>query len=144
MAKPVYDKPIHLEEWQHAAGKESGATRTHSLNTDQFGEENLSEEQRAYYKGTAEGLEHRDRLSQLKGTAAKNNYVRGLREGLVQSDRPKRGDINNPLKKDMPAEPRQPRERQASAPRPGAEIRRAQANARKWSILARKARGRRR
>ena len=102
----------------------------------------LPPEQSAYYQGQAEGAEHREKLKSIKGTAARNNYIKGIREGLTQDDRPKRGDIDNPLKKDQPKESRQPR--RGRQPRPGAEIRHAQANMRKFSSLARTARGRRR
>jgi hypothetical protein len=137
--RPVHENPVNLREWRAAAGKSTDQDKAKVWNTEQFGSENLTEEQKAYYGGTREGMEHREKLSTIKGAAAKNAYTKGIREGMTQNDRPKRGDVNNPLRKDMPREPSPPRQPRAVNP-----IRKAQRNARQFSKLARLASGKRR
>lgn len=105
-------------------------TPTPTEPTDDF---SLPPEQEAYYKGQREGMEHRDKLKELKGTAAKNQYVRGIREGLKQDDKPKRGDLDNPLKKDMPKPARQPAAPRARQQNPLRNVRKMQSLARKAS-----------
>lgn len=90
----------------------------------------LPPDKEAYYEGAEKAEEHQEKM---KGMTAvqRRQYIRGLREGL-QGPTPKRGDFDNPLKKDQPREPAPPKERN-----PMADIR-------KLRSLARKAGGRRR
>ena len=80
------------------------------LNQEQFGQ--LSPEEEAYYEGARWGDEHFDRM-QTMSVSERNRYLKGLREGLSQGQGPKRGDLDNPLKQDMPKEPKPP-----AAPKP--------------------------
>jgi hypothetical protein len=94
-------------------------------------------EQRPYYDAYKEGQAHREKMAGMS-VAERNQYNHGLREGLKQDDRPKRGDIDNPLRKDMPKQPAAPR--QARAQRPPSPM----VKVRKMQGLARKASGKRR
>lgn len=145
MAKPVYDKPLNMAGWRDAAGKSTDQDR--NLSGDQFGgskpeapdDFQLPPDREAYYAGQSAGEAHREALAKLKGSAAKNNYTKGLREGLVQNDPPKRGDIDHPLKRDQPKPPRAPRQ-----PRQVDPVRQAQRTAKRIGSLSRMAKGRRR
>ena len=75
----------------------------------------LSPEQSTYYDALEATDEHQAKMASM-GVAERNQYMRGLREGLNPGV-PKRGDFNNPLKKDIPKEAAAPRP--APAPKPG-------------------------
>jgi hypothetical protein len=94
----------------------------------------LPPEKEAYYSGTSAGEKLKE---QMKGMSVKerHEHMRGLRETLNDSV-PKPGDFDNPLRKDQPKEPRQPRRRD-----PQVVARQA---SRQISSLARRSRGRRR
>lgn len=102
----------------------------------------LPPDKAAYYDGLDEAQKHQDKMAGMS-TAERNQYTRALREGLSPKDKngaptPKRGDINNPLKKDMPREPKPPASpRQPRARNPMATVRRL-------DKLSRMAKGRRR
>lgn len=103
----------------------------------------LPPDKAAYYDGLDEAQKHQDKMKGM-GVAERNQYTRALREGLSPADKngvptPKRGDINNPLKKDMPKEPAAPRQARQRDPQVA-----ARAQSRRISALARKSRGRKR
>jgi hypothetical protein len=52
--KPVYDKPIHMAEWQEAAGRETGATRPHVLASPQFDDFSLPADAPDYLRRPAD------------------------------------------------------------------------------------------
>lgn len=95
----------------------------------------LSPEKAAYYDALEASDAHQDKMAGM-GVAERNMYMRGLREGL-NGPNPKAGDLDNPLKKDMPKEPAPRQPRQPKPPNPMAQ-------AKKMRSLANKARGRRR
>jgi hypothetical protein len=94
----------------------------------------LPPEKEAYYEAARVGDEHRERMASMS-PAERNNYMKGLREGLGMTGAPKRGDLDNPLKKDQPKEPVASR-----ATGPGS--RNPMVTVRQLSKLARKAKGR--
>jgi hypothetical protein len=72
------------------------------LNHDQFEPLNdLSPEDEAYYEGARMGDEHAARMAQM-GVAERNRYMKGLREAVNGGRPPRRGDLDNPLKRDGP------------------------------------------
>jgi len=97
----------------------------------------LPPEREAYYEARTAADIHRERLAAMS-VKERHEYMRGLRVGLAgDGSKSKKGDLDNPLRKDLPKEPRAPRPPAAPRPpSPTAQLRRMQA-------LARKARGRR-
>lgn len=110
----------------------SGLLGPANLNQHQFEDApfDLPPEKEAYYKGVEKSEEHEEAMKGMSA-AQRRQYLRGVREGLT-GPTPKKGDINNPLKKDQPPEPKAPRQ-----PNP-------MTNVRRMNRLARMARGRRR
>ena len=76
----------------------------------------LDPEQEAYYAAMAGAQEHADRMAGMS-VAERNAYMRGLRE-VLNSDTPKRGDLDNPLKKDLPKPAPSPRPAPSPKPAP--------------------------
>lgn len=102
----------------------------------------LPPEEEARISGEVEGERHRDRMKSMTAKE-RNEYMAGLRGGIQENDRPKRGDFDNPLRRDQPPEPKPPRPApQPRQPRPPRQPN-PMTSVRKWSSLARKARGRR-
>lgn len=97
----------------------------------------LPPEKDAYYSASAAAEEHKAKMASM-GVAERHEYMRGLREGLNDKV-PKPGDFDNPLRKDQPKEPAQPR-----APRQRDPLVVAHQNTKRIKALARTARGRRR
>ena len=77
------------------------------LSPDQFDDFSLPPEKESYYSGFGAGDEHRSRMAGMS-VAERNEYMRGLREALNPNG-PRRGDLDNPLKKDLPKEPAAPK-----------------------------------
>jgi hypothetical protein len=109
-----------------------GGSESSTEPTDDF---DLPEEKKPYYDAMEEGAKHRERMAAMK-PAERNEYQRGLREGMYQGQPQKRGGIDNPLKKDMPRQPR--------APKPGHEVRQAKSRMAQIGKLARLASGKKR
>ena len=102
----------------------------------------------ARQKGEEEADKHQAAMKGM-GVKERNEYMAGLRGGLQRRDKngvpapPKRGDFDNPLRRDQPPEPKPPRPApQPRQPRPPRQPN-PMTSVRKWSSLARKARGRR-
>jgi len=94
----------------------------------------LPPEQEAYHAALSEGDAHREKMAGMT-VAERHQYMRGLRES-INGPTPKKGDLDNPLKKDQPKEP--------AAPRPaGPGSRNHMVTVRQLGKLARKAKGRR-
>lgn len=138
----------------------SGLTKTpEHLNQEQFSEKPITPETDfdgnpmpkewvARQRGEDEAEAHQKRMAGMS-TKERNEYMAGLRGGLQRRDKngvpqPRRGDFDNPLRRDQPPEPKPPRPasqpRQPRPPRQPSPM----ANVRKLNALARKARGRRR
>lgn len=128
--------PVNQDQFKSAGPGANGTHEEKEAYLESIGM-GLSPEDKVYHDAETAGAELRDRM---KGMSVKerHEHMRGLREGLQERDAPKRGDLDNPLVKDMPKEPNPPREpRQPRPPSPMATVKRAQS-------LARMARGRRR
>ena len=93
----------------------------------------LPPDKEAFYDALEQADEHRRKMKVMT-PVERNEYMRGLRTGL-QGDKGPPGDLDNPLKKDMPKEPVAPR--QPKPPNPMTTVR-------KMRSLARMAKGRRR
>jgi len=103
----------------------------------------LPPEKEAYYSAAAAGQEHKDKMATMSVTE-RHEYMRGLREALKDGQGPKRGDLDNPLQKDMPKQPAARRQAAPRQPTPQQQVRAAMSTARKLHALSRKAKGRRR
>jgi len=121
----MYKDPVDLEAWHEAAGKDTGETKHHTLNTDQFGDENLTPEQRQRY----------DRAGRIK--AAGGDPVEA--DPLDKKNKPKYGDESNPLPPGGRSEIRPPK-----PPTPEQASRRLLRTAKTLGRLAKTAQGRRR
>jgi len=134
----VYPKPSHLSPAQFGFEEETPEDREARLARVRSANDfDLPPEKDAFYAAARAGQEHRDRMAAMS-VQERHEYLRGLREGLKDGDRPKQGDLDNPLKKDMPKEPKA--QRAPAAPRPVDPM----VKIRKIQSLARKAKGRRR
>jgi hypothetical protein len=104
---------------------------------DQFEPFDLPPDKAAHYDGLDAGAAHAEKMKGM-GVADRNRYMAGLREGLSGGSTPKRGDLDNPLARDMPKEPKALRAPRQQTPR------QTTANAKRIKNLARISRGRRR
>ena len=126
ISRPVHETPLSHRQFASDEEREEFA-RQHD-----FG---MPEEKAPYWDAKREGESHKEKMAGMS-VAQRNEYLRGLREGLGMAGAPKAGDLDNPLKKDMPKPPPAPRVTGMGSRNPMVKVRHL-------NKLARRAKGRR-